>query len=180
MDMKTVAVTLMEVHPVTREVIAEHVVVVDAEDYYRASDLPDYFVDNLEDIYAAAAKAAAARQVDYDSFSSDSDYLDTLDRYAENLYLQSVEVPGAVGRAYSVEGLYPGDGGPFGDDFGGSCAGEAEFQAKWTMSENDGFDLSLLIKQGVSPREAVGSLVSYMDDQQIFSVQEAHRKTPPC
>lgn len=178
MDMNTVAVTLIEVHPVTREVIAEHEVVVDTEESYGASSLPEYFVDNLEDIYLAAGKAAAARQIDYDSFSSDSDYLDTLDRFAENLYLQSVQVPGTVGRTYAVDGVYPGDGGPFGDDFDGSCAGEAQFQAKWTMSENDGYNLAALIKEGVGPAEAVRSLMSYMDDQTIFSAQEVPQEDP--
>lgn len=161
--MNKIQVSLFEVHPVTREKIAEHVTVIETDEY-GPSDLPDFFRDNLADIRSQAAKAVASRSVDYDSFGSDSAYLDRIDQVAETLYLSDVCIPNAVVRAYDMEGIYPGEGGMWGDVEHGACQGEAEFRALWTMSVNDGFETDA---ERATPDEAVTSLQGYMEDQEL-------------
>jgi hypothetical protein len=164
--MNKVQVSLIEVHPVTRKELGEHEVVIDIDEY-GARDLPDFFKDNLGDIRTWAAKAVASRFVDYDSFGSDSAYLDRLDQVGELLYLSDVSVPNAEVRPYDIEGIYPDDGGIWADMEHGSCLGEAQFRGLWTMSVNNGFDLDAAIKSGVSPDKAVSGLQTYMDDQEL-------------
>lgn len=164
--MNKVQVSLIEVHPLTREKIGEHQTVIDVEEY-GPNDLPDFFKDNLGDFRTWAAKAVASRSVDYDSFGSDSAYLDRLDAIGETLYLSDVSIPNAAVRAYDIEGIYPGEGGIWGDVEYGACQGEAEFRGLWTMSVNDGYDLDDDIKDGTSPDDAVTGLQNYMEDQEL-------------
>ncbi|MNU39062.1 hypothetical protein D3C71_277490 [compost metagenome] len=161
--MNKIQVSLFEVHPVTREKIAEHVTVIETDEY-GPNDLPEFFKDNLADIRSQAAKAVASRSVDYDSFGSDSAYLDRIDQVAETLYLSDVSIPNALTRAYDMEGIYPGDGGLWGDVEHGACQGEAEFRALWTMSVNDGFEID---PESETPDEAVTSLQDFMEDQEL-------------
>lgn len=161
--MNKIQVSLFEVHPVTREKIAEHVTVIETDEY-GPNDLPEFFKDNLADIRSQAAKAIASRSVDYDSFGSDSAYLDRIDQVAETLYLSDVSIPNALTRAYDMEGIYPGDGGLWGDVEHGACQGEAEFRALWTMSVNDGFEID---PENETPDEAVTSLQDFMEDQEL-------------
>lgn len=161
--MNKVKVSLIEVHPVTREEIAEHETVIETDDY-GPKDLPDFFKDNLADFRLQASKAVASRSVDYDSFGSDSAYLDRIDQVAETLYLADVSIPNALTRAYDMEGIYPGDGGIWGDVEHGACQGEAEFRALWTMSVNDGFEVD---PESKTPDEAVASLQGFMEDQEL-------------
>jgi hypothetical protein len=164
--MNKVQVTLIEVDPVSLERVAEHQTVIDVEEY-GPSDLPEFFKDNLVDFRTWAAKAVASRSVDYDSFGSDSAYLDRLDQIGENLYLADVSVPNAVVRSYDIEGIYPQDGGIWGDVEYGSCLGEAEFRGLWTMSANSGYDLDDAIRDEEHPHETAESLQSHMEDQEL-------------
>jgi hypothetical protein len=164
--MNKVQVSLIEVHPLTRERIAEHQTVIEVDEY-GPSDLPEFFKDNLVEFRREAAKAVASRSVDYDSFVSDSAYLNRLDEIGENLYLADVSVPNAVVRAYDIEGIYPGDGGIWGDVEYGACQGEAEFRGLWTMSGNDGYDLDSCISDEETPDEAAQSLQDAMEDQEL-------------
>ncbi len=164
--MNKVQVSLIEVHPLTREKVAEHETVIDVEEY-GPSNLPDFFKDNLGDFRTWAAKAVASRFVDYDSFGSDSAYLDRLDEVGQTLYLSDVSIPNAAVRAYDIEGIYPGEGGIWGGVEYGACQGEAEFRGLWTMSVNDGYDLDDDIKDGTSPDAAVTALQNYMEDQEL-------------
>lgn len=45
-------------------------------------------------------------------------------------------------KRYAVEAAYPGDGGPFGDVVAAKDEAEAEFQIRWTMTENAGYDVA--------------------------------------
>lgn len=164
--MNKVQVTLTEVNELTREVLGEHEVIIEVADYGRGN-VSEFFQENLREIREDAAKAVASRFVDYDSFGSDSAYLDRLDRVADTFYLTDVSVPGVVTRAYTMEGIYPGDGGIWSDDEVGSCISEAEFRALWTMSINDGFNLKDCIEESMSADAAVLQLQSYMEDQEL-------------
>ncbi|NTF17218.1 hypothetical protein G6L37_02080 [Agrobacterium rubi] len=163
--MNKVQVTLTEVNELTREVLGEHVVVIDVDDYGR-HDVSEFFQENLQEIRKAAAKAVASRSVDYDSFGSDSEYLDRLDRVADTMYLADACVPGVVTRTYTMEGLYS-EGSPWSDDEVACCFSEAEFRALWTMSVNDGFSLEAAIRQSVSADDAVVGLLGYMEEQEL-------------
>jgi hypothetical protein len=91
-------------------------------------------VDDVEDILHAAQKACAAKLVDYDSFNSDSDYLNALDARAIEFELVSVRKPGKQLR-FAYEG-YVGENkdklfnGPvLAVDFD-----EADFAARWGIA----------------------------------------------
>ena len=90
--MNKVQVTLTEVNELTREVLGEHEVIIEV-DHYTRENVSEFFQENLREIRADAAKAVASRFVDYDSFGSDSAYLDRLDEVADTMYLADVRVP---------------------------------------------------------------------------------------
>jgi hypothetical protein len=144
----------------------EHSVVIEVADFGSA-DLPEFFQNHLVEFRQEAAKAVAASMIDYDSFGSDSAYLDRRDRIADTLYLYDLSVPNTVQRQYDIEGIYPYDGGIWGDTESGCCLGDAEFHGLWTMSINCGYDVSDNIGKGLSPDEDVDRLLSCMDDQEL-------------
>jgi hypothetical protein len=164
--MRQVKVELVQVDKLSGDKLFEYETVIDVDDY-GPDDLPEYFIENLEEFRSTAAKAVASRFVDYDSFGSDSAYLDRIDEIASTLYLSDVSVPNAVRRAYDIEGIYCGDGGIWGDVEYGSCLGEAKFAGLWTMSTNSGYDLHELIAQGLSPDKVVEDLQGSMDSQEL-------------
>jgi hypothetical protein len=91
-------------------------------------------LDNAGDILQAAQKRCAGTVVDYDSFNSDSEYLNTLDARAAEYHVVSVRKSGNPGR-YGYEG-YVGEN----DDtvFTGPVlavdADEADFAARWGIA----------------------------------------------
>lgn len=172
--MNKVQVTLTEVNELTREMLGEHEVIIEVDDYTR-ENVSEFFQENLREIRADAAKAVASRFVDYDSFGSDSAYLDRLDEVADTMYLADVRVPGVVTRAYTMEGIYPGDGGIWSDDEVACCVSEAEFRALWTMSINDGFSVEGAIRDSDTADSAVESLQSYMENQELTGMCDVSR-----
>ena len=172
--MNKVQVTLTEVNELTREVLGEHEVVIEVDDYTR-ENVSEFFQENLREIREDAARAVASRFVDYESFGSDSAYLDRLDQVSDTMYLADVRVPGAVTRAYTMEGVYPGEGGIWSDDEVACCISEAEFRARWTMSINDGYSLEAAIRNSETADAAVSSLQSYMEDQELTGMCDVSR-----
>lgn len=175
--MNKVEVTLIEIEPLTLRHAGDHVVVIDTEMEFDHRTLKGYFLENLEEFRRAAARNVAAARTDYESYGSDSAYLDRLDAISECFYLDSVGVPGVKTRQYSVEGIYPGDGGMWGDDVEACCRDEAEFQGQWVMSVNAGYELDTYMEAGDSPTKAVESLTGQMEDQEMTRMTDIVRPT---
>lgn len=91
-------------------------------------------LDDAGEILQAAQKKCAGGVVDYDSFTSDSEYLNTLDVKAAEWHVVSIRKPGQPGR-FAYEG-YVGEN----DDrvFTGPVlavdADEADFAARWGIA----------------------------------------------
>lgn len=154
-----------EIDPIGDGVLHGSIVEVTVDpDGFDVSDIDGSLRNNLEEWDSEARKKAAAASVDYDSYSSDSAYLDEIDRRADRMATVSVRVHGAVRKVYVVEGVYPEEGGLFCDDFEGVNASEAAFQAAWTMAANDGW------RPAGTGDASLSSLLDYIADQRIESV----------
>jgi hypothetical protein len=113
----------------------QHPVNVDA-----AAVLEDGSMICLSRIIAAEArKNLASRTIEYESYNSDSQYMDDLDRKAESYTLVSIGKNG-VKKTFEVDGLYSDQSGPWTDDVQAVDEDEAHFQGAWQMSLNAGED----------------------------------------
>lgn len=179
--MNKVYVRLAEVSELRREVVGIHEVVIDTDEYDQTNVL-DFFTENMEDIRKDAAKAVASRFVDYDSFGSDSDYLDRLDRVADTYYLKDMRVPGAETFSYDVEGIYA----PHDDATelwkgveSASCVSEARFRGLWTMAINSGYSIEECVRLGYSADKAIWALQGIMDDLEVTEFCDLSRPDTP-
>lgn len=101
------------------------------------TDDEDDFIEVVREALEDARKSVAgAHLVDYDSFGSDSAYLDRIDEVAREMEVVSVELTGKPVR-YAVRGDYSQEG-DWADSMEGVTEAEARFQARWTMAENEG------------------------------------------
>ncbi|MBD2746025.1 hypothetical protein IC232_04850 [Microvirga sp. BT688] len=91
-------------------------------------------LDDAGDILQAAQKRCAAAVVDYDSFNSDSEYLNTLDARAAECHVVSIRKPGDLAR-YIYEG-YVGENDErvFTGPVLAVDADEADFAARWGIA----------------------------------------------
>lgn len=125
--------------------------------------------DAAVEIADVARKNVASRSVDYDSFSSDSAYLEALDARARQFYVVEMAAPGEQ-AVYVVDGEYDGDpdhAGRWGDRVSATSVGEAEFQARWVMAENAS-DYDRNIHEGlIDAGTLFEKLVDRMDIQTI-------------
>jgi len=126
-------------------------------------DYDAYFVSEMiEDVRECAGdalkRAAGTYLVHYDSFGSDSAYLDRVDEVVAEMTFKGVYIAGASKR-YAVSGIYSDGGGDWYDWVEATDDAEAVFQAKWAMAENQGRD----------PAEDFDSFLNLMDDIQITS-----------
>ena len=120
----------------------------------------DAMIEAVREASIEARKNVASRLVDYDSFGNDSAYLDRLDAVAEETLVVSVGLKDAPTVRYAVEGDYSDGGGDWSDWVEAANPTEAEFQAKWSMADNQGSD-----------PKAFGDFLDTMDDIDITSVQ---------
>lgn len=74
--------------------------------------------------------------VDYDQFTSDSDYLDRIDRVVEGMKLVDVRIEGQT-RRYAVDGVYTDGRQQWSDWEYASCQAEAEWRGSIRMAENE-------------------------------------------
>lgn len=174
MSKLTLKFELVEVDHHTRKPLqgALHEVEIDAPEL-EAKDLDGSLRENLVDFDRAARNAVAARRVDYDDFKGDSEYLNTIDRVADDYYTVSVSIEGAAVKKYTAEGIYPEDGGLWGDEVSGVNASEAEFQAAWTMAENADGPIESRIYRDTTPQQSIESQLASMEDQRIEAVDIA-------
>jgi hypothetical protein len=91
-------------------------------------------LDDAGEILQAAQKKCAAGVVDYDSFTSDSTYLNTLDAKAAEYHVVSIRKPGRCGR-FAYEG-YVGENDEtlFSGPVLAVDADEADFAARWGIA----------------------------------------------
>lgn len=93
-------------------------------------------LDAAADIALDARKKYAATMVDYDSFGSDSAYLDRIDAIADRLTIVSLAKAGEM-TPFLVEGFYS-DEQAWSDRIDAVDAEDAEFSARWIMAANEG------------------------------------------
>lgn len=170
MSKLTLRFELIEVDHHTRKPLPGvlHEVEIDAEEL-DARDLDSSLRSNMEEFDASARKAVAARRVDYEASEGDSAYLNLIDKIAGDYYTAGVWVEGAVKKDYFVEGVYPEDGGLWGDTVSAVNASEAEFQAAWTMSENASGSIEKNICSNTTPEQSIQSMLAGMEDQKVIS-----------
>jgi hypothetical protein len=91
-------------------------------------------LDDAGDILQAAQKRCAAGVVDYDSFTSDSEYLNTLDAKAAEYHVVSIRRPGQPSR-FAYEG-YVGENDEtlFSGPVLAVDPNEADFAARWGIA----------------------------------------------
>lgn len=83
----------------------------------------------------------ATHVVDYDSFDSDSAYLDRIDRVLEGMEIADVTISGPL-RRYAVDGIYSEGDQQWSDWEQATCRAEAEWRGAMTMAANEfGSDL---------------------------------------
>ena len=93
---------------------------------------------------------------------------------AEDLFFPvAIAVIGAVNRNYSVEGVYPGDGGLWGDTVSAVNSSEAEFQASWIMYDNVVGGMETLVALENSYEGYIGRIARGLGMQRIESVEPA-------
>jgi len=96
----------------------------------------------MPNVVSEARKNIASRHIDFDAYSSDSDYLDTLDRLANDVEIVSIreKLPegGKPVRIY-FEAEYD-DGGVFGEEVWGASKEDGIFQGAWLMAVRNGSD----------------------------------------
>jgi hypothetical protein len=82
-------------------------------------------------------RQAAASQVDYDSYSSDSAYLDEVERRRERMRITEISLvaPTAPYLILGIYGDYP-EGGTWCDTVEASSREDAAFQGAWQMAFN--------------------------------------------
>jgi len=131
---------------------------VDANQAYDAYAVSDMIEDVRECAGFARKRAAGTYLVDYDSFGSESAYLNRVDEVAEEMKVIGVYIAGPSKR-YAVSGIYSDGGGSWHDWVEATDDAEAIFQAKWSMAENQGSD----------PAEDLDYFLNRMDDIEITS-----------
>lgn len=89
-----------------------------------------------EEADAARKRAVATHIVDYDSFSSDSAYLDQVDTFAGQTQVVGVSLVGET-ASYGVLGQFE-DGTDWAGLSAGVTAAEAEFHVRWKMALQQG------------------------------------------
>lgn len=134
------------------------------------NDLDGSLRENLPDLDRQARNAVAARRVDYDRFDGDSEYLNAVDRAAGDYYTVSAGVEGAAVKNYSVEGIYPGEGGIWEDVVGAVNSSEATFQGAWTMAENAYGSIESRIDPDMTSERMLEDHLASMEDQRITNV----------
>jgi len=112
---------------------------VDANKTYDAYSVSDMIEDVRECAGFARRRAAGTYLVDYDSFGSESAYLNRVDEVVEEMKVTGVYIAGPSKR-YAVSGIYSDGGGDWYDWVEATSDAEAVFQAKWSMAENQGSD----------------------------------------
>lgn len=110
-------------------------IVVDGEGADVAS-IDDLIEIVREEVDTARKRAVGTHIVDYDSFSSDSAYLDQVDIFAGQTVVVGVSLAGEP-ASYGVLGRYD-DGEEYADLATGVTAADAEFQVRWKMAEEQG------------------------------------------
>lgn len=147
-------VTLAETNETrTRPSVAYHEVEIEAPDLDH-SDLSRSLLDGLS-TYGLVARRAAS---------------ELTGRPEERFFPIAVEVRGALARSYSVEGIYSGDGGLWGDSVQAVNSSEASFQAAWTMYDNVAGGLETLISMEDSYEDYITKVARGVSLQQIASV----------
>lgn len=168
--MTTLSMTVTLVSKRPGEVDVETVVEHDFEEGIGPDGLTcEQLSDAAVEIADAARKAVASRSVDYDSFSSDSAYLEALDARAREFYVVDMAAPGAQ-TVFSVDGEYDGDpdhAGRWGDQVSAASVGEAEFQARWIMAANASYYDRQINEGAVDGGKLFEKLVDRMDIQTI-------------
>ena len=100
------------------------------------------YIEALPRIVQSAREAAGERMLDPGKFRTDAALFEAGRSLGEHLTPTSVEiVPKGPVREFLVEADYARNEGPFGDTFPGADREEAEFDARWIMTENAGHSL---------------------------------------
>jgi len=88
-----------------------------------------------------AATSAAAAQVDYNSFSSDSAYANEIDRRRDTMRITAINAAGEP-KAFLALGIYDGypESGTWCDRVTAVSTDDAQLQAAWTMALNSNGD----------------------------------------
>jgi len=128
------------------------------------SGVDDLLLEAKDAAVTALKRAAGNYLVDYDSFGNDSQYLNRIDEVVAEMTVLSITLSGEP-RRYSVTGIYSDEGGDWSDWVYAIHDAEAEFQAKWTMAENQG--------EGGGPSgEDIEDFIDTMDDIKITYFHE--------
>lgn len=136
---------------------SEHQVEVEVERHKVERLDGEAMIDAAIDISIEARKKYAATLVDYDSFGSDSAYLDRIDKIADDrLTIGSLTKAGEM-TPFLVDGVYSDDQ-LWSDRIDGVDAEDAAFSARWIMAVNE----------GARPKE-FESFLDTMLDQKVFS-----------
>lgn len=151
----------------TDQVVEVSVGIPDDENIHQ--NLYHYITENYEEIDKEARKTIASREVDYESYGSDSAYRDYLDIVANDFYIESLRVEGAELFTYTAEGTY-NDGGPWSENIEAVSYDEARLQAKWIMARNCGVEPD---PESQSPEAWATDLFASIDDQSIASITGA-------
>jgi hypothetical protein len=101
----------------------------------QVESLPDTpMLDDAGDILHAAQKRCAGTVVDYDSFTSDSVYLNALDSKAAEYHVVSIRKPGQCGRFAYESYVGENDEALFSGPVLAVDADEADFAARWGIA----------------------------------------------
>lgn len=176
MSKLTIKLAYHEVNPLSKEFVDNEGELVEAR-----VDLPDdshddlyiYIMDNFEEIDLEARKKIASRVVDYDSFGSDSAYLDRIDEVAECYYLEFLSIEGAKDFLFDVEGVYQDDQ-LWGETVSAINRDEARLHAKWIMASNSGVTPDPTRE---SPSKWLEHLFEAIDEMHIETIEGASPNT---
>lgn len=128
--------------PITAPLPSYTVVLKDDEDTTHRVTVTGESVSEQGDMRALAVEIArmgrknlASRGLDYDSYRSDSQYADDLDRIASGYVLVELLKDGER-TSFTVDAYYGDRSGPWTESLDAVDADEAEFQAAWRMNLN--------------------------------------------
>lgn len=105
-----------------------------------AGDRCEAYVAILPELLDRARIAAAETLLERSAFASHPAYLDAIRTLSERLKPAGAALAGESGlKRFEVDATYYDGSGEFGDSAEAHSAAEAEFQIRWTMTENMGY-----------------------------------------
>jgi hypothetical protein len=98
------------------------------------------YVAAIPEMLAKARFAAAEMLLDRSTFPNAAQFNEAARILAREINPVGASIAGGEGlKRYAIGATYHGDGGPFGDTAMAHDEAEAEFQIRWTMTENAGY-----------------------------------------